>query len=632
MLSVVYVTLTVVHSYRTSNLLLSGVMPGPKEQDPDQCQRFLRIVVNELIRLWRDGITVRTESCPLGRLVRIILIAICCDKPAAHKLGGFGSHSHTFFCTMCWITQNDKESPKAYEKDGFAPRSDKQQREYGEKYAECQTNAERDDFVKNYATRWTEFARLPYFDLVRQVVIDPMHNLILGLVKTHFYHIWVQGKILRKTKELRAFHEFLAQFHMPAYLGRLPTLMGVPAGGSLTADQWLLMATVVGPIAVPQIWDEFMLEPQEARRQRELAISARISKKKKAAEARKKKAAQKKAGATAAPVAEETAPGAPRRKRAKEAEADMDEEEEDVQSCLHPDDPANFLKLCQALRILISREVTTAQVNHADSLLREYCTELLTLYGTDVMRPNHHYATHTASFIRDFGPLHGFWTFLFERLNKVLKSYRTNNHNGGVLETTFFREFQRTILTSRLIAKSASGQTVDTALFESAVSLMYSASADDRGTVQALSRELDNAHQDDGVVYRVSFQFDRQAMDQQLYHRLLSYLKIAFAHLGLRSYIEVGSGPASRALPLQAYFHDHAIIRQHRYHALNKSVDPRNSLVEALVSRTGDTWAGELLDIIQVDLGEDCNNVVLGHFRWFRPLPMDLRETVWQSL
>jgi len=40
------------------------------------------------------------------------------------------------------------------------------------------------------------------------------------------------------------------QFKMPPYLGRLPTLMGIPAGGSLTADQWLLMATVVGPIAV----------------------------------------------------------------------------------------------------------------------------------------------------------------------------------------------------------------------------------------------------------------------------------------------------------------------------------------------------------------------------------------------
>lgn len=37
---------------------------------------------------------------------------------------------------------------------------------------------------------------------------------------------------------------------MPSHLGRLPTLVGVPAGGSLTADQWLLLATVVGPLAV----------------------------------------------------------------------------------------------------------------------------------------------------------------------------------------------------------------------------------------------------------------------------------------------------------------------------------------------------------------------------------------------
>lgn len=33
-------------------------------------------------------------------------------------------------------------------------------------------------------------------------------------------------------------------------MGRLPALMGQPAGGSLTADQWLIAATVVCPIAV----------------------------------------------------------------------------------------------------------------------------------------------------------------------------------------------------------------------------------------------------------------------------------------------------------------------------------------------------------------------------------------------
>lgn len=37
---------------------------------------------------------------------------------------------------------------------------------------------------------------------------------------------------------------------MPAKLGRLPSLIGEPAGGSLTADQWLVFVTVVAPIAV----------------------------------------------------------------------------------------------------------------------------------------------------------------------------------------------------------------------------------------------------------------------------------------------------------------------------------------------------------------------------------------------
>lgn len=58
---------------------------------------------------------------------------------------------------------------------------------------------------------------------------------------------------------------------------------------------------------------------------------------------------------------------------------------------------------------------------------------------------------HTTQFIRNFGPLREFWTFLFERLNKVLKSYKTPNHGGGELETSFFREFHRTVQLSRQV-------------------------------------------------------------------------------------------------------------------------------------------------------------------------------------
>jgi hypothetical protein len=86
-------------------------------------------------------------------------------------------------------------------------------------------------------------------------------------------------------------------------------------------------------------------------------------------------------------------------------------------------------------------------------MLTDLCSpiDLLQLYGQDMMRPNHHYAIHTPQYVRDYGPLHEFWTFLFERLNKVLKSYKTNNRSGGELEVTFFREFHRTVLSSRLV-------------------------------------------------------------------------------------------------------------------------------------------------------------------------------------
>ena len=75
----------------------------------------------------------------------------------------------------------------------------------------------------------------------------------------------------------------------------------------------------------------------------------------------------------------------------------------------------------------------------------------LDIYGTGVIRPNHHYATHVAECVRNFGPLHDFWMFLYERLNKVLKSFKTNNHGQGELETTFFTEFQKTCQTSHLV-------------------------------------------------------------------------------------------------------------------------------------------------------------------------------------
>jgi len=44
---------------------------------------------------------------------------------------------------------------------------------------------------------------------------------------------------------------------------------------------------------------------------------------------------------------------------------------------LYLDDPWNFLKLCSALRILIKWRITDLDIDQADHLVCEYCTELI---------------------------------------------------------------------------------------------------------------------------------------------------------------------------------------------------------------------------------------------------------------
>ncbi|KAJ7582245.1 hypothetical protein C8J56DRAFT_1056399 [Mycena floridula] len=89
-------------------------------------------------------------------------------------------------------------------------------------------------------------------------------------------------------------------------------------------------------------------------------------------------------------------------------------------------------------------------LQRAETLLKEYLLEYISLYGTSALKPNHHWAVHVPTQIRDYGPVYNFWAFLTEHLNKVLKNMNSNNHLGGELEISMMREFSRA---SRMDAK-----------------------------------------------------------------------------------------------------------------------------------------------------------------------------------
>lgn len=69
---------------------------------------------------------------------------------------------------------------------GFAARNAKDHQAAAEKYLAASTAAEREKLFKEDGVRYYEFSRLSYFDPIRMTIVDPMHNLFLGMY-LHYY-------------------------------------------------------------------------------------------------------------------------------------------------------------------------------------------------------------------------------------------------------------------------------------------------------------------------------------------------------------------------------------------------------------------------------------------------------------
>ncbi|KAJ3527252.1 hypothetical protein NMY22_g9860 [Coprinellus aureogranulatus] len=137
----------------------------------------------------------------------------------------------------------------------------------------------------------------------------------------------------------------------------------------------------------------------------------------------------------------------------------------------------------------------------------------------------------------------------------------------------------------------------------------------DRGTVQVLAKELD-AVGIDGIYKDIAIP-------------LGLYPDITF-----RSLNHPSPPLGLQGTPEDALFFDYAIVQGRRYMASNRAPSKSSSFVEVFVLERGEACAGELLDIMHVQVDED-HKYVLGHFRWLRPLRetrLDTSTTPWGAL
>ena len=101
-------------------------------------------------------------------------------------------------------------------------------------------------------------------------------------------------------------------------------------------------------------------------------------------------------------------------------------------------------------RILCSKQLNMDQVILDDALLR-FCRRTERLFGWQCVTPNMHLHCHLRSCIVDYGPLHGFWCYAFERYNGILGSMPNNNRSIEIQLANHFLQESQYISASYLI-------------------------------------------------------------------------------------------------------------------------------------------------------------------------------------
>ncbi|TFK18362.1 hypothetical protein FA15DRAFT_603403, partial [Coprinopsis marcescibilis] len=85
------------------------------------------------------------------------------------------------------------------------------------------------------------------------------------------------------------------------------------------------------------------------------------------------------------------------------------------------------MSLFSAISIATAHSASKSQADLYLRHLQAYVDGVKELFPDYQFKPNHHVAFHTAKYLCMYGPVHSWWTFLFERMIGALQRIPTNN-------------------------------------------------------------------------------------------------------------------------------------------------------------------------------------------------------------
>ena len=223
--------------YKRENVILAGLIPGPKEP-PLTVNSYITSLVSELLRLW-DGINVTIEDNQL-KLIQCALVSVGCDLPAGRKLCGFLSHSANLGCSRCYAEFSRGfgcQDYSGFDRTTWELRTNQKHRKNVATILKCSTKTAQEEKESTFGCRYSALLKLPYFDPVKMLSIDPMHNLYLGTANYMMRKVWMNEGYLDE-KKVGIIEDRLRSINVPPTVsfGRLPSC--IHSGTKLTAEQW----------------------------------------------------------------------------------------------------------------------------------------------------------------------------------------------------------------------------------------------------------------------------------------------------------------------------------------------------------------------------------------------------------
>ena len=231
--------------YQKRWAMLIGIIPGPEEAQ-GHVNSFLKPIVDDLLNLY-DGIEIRSVVTQEESFTsRAVLLPVLGDIPASRKVSQYLSFKANKPCDKCHKTaKREPGTAGACGRMSFLTESIPKRRNNEEvriamgRYKDAPSRHAADAIAKVSGVRYSELSRLPYFNTVDNFLVDPMHNLFLGLVEDIGNAIIVGDENFIDANGRQAFQERMNAMRLPYDVGRLPrTMLNKMSGRGITAQQW----------------------------------------------------------------------------------------------------------------------------------------------------------------------------------------------------------------------------------------------------------------------------------------------------------------------------------------------------------------------------------------------------------